>query len=180
MIKKEELISVGKFQKTHALKGELNMISDIDPDYYAGGNPMIVDYDGIFVPYFVESVRPKGSTSYLVKIKGVDSEAEASNFVNKEIYMLKKDAEDWIDEIIEERDALIGYIVVDSTTGTQLGEIEDVEDSTSNVLLIVKNKDGEELYIPFNEDFIVNMDEDNGIIEMDLPSGLLDINKNPK
>ena len=34
MIKEEDTIKIGKFQKTHALKGELNALLDIDPEYF--------------------------------------------------------------------------------------------------------------------------------------------------
>ena len=34
MIEKDELLPVGKFRRTHALKGELNATIDIDPDFF--------------------------------------------------------------------------------------------------------------------------------------------------
>ncbi len=61
MIKKEDIVEIGKFQKTHALKGELNALLDIDGDYAADGNALVVAVDGIYVPFYAESVRPKGS-----------------------------------------------------------------------------------------------------------------------
>lgn len=65
MIEEKDIKAIGKFQKTHALKGELNAILDIDSEYVSEGNAVVVDIDGIFVPFFASSVRPKGSTSYL-------------------------------------------------------------------------------------------------------------------
>lgn len=177
MINRDEITPVGKFQKTHALKGELNMISDIDPQYYLEGNPLIIDEDGILVPFFVESVRPKGSTSYLIKISGVDNENEASDFVNKEIYMLSKDADEWLEEELEESYEFLGYKIEDAGNGGKLvGEITGIEDSTSNVLFIVENPSGEEFFIPSSEDFIESIDDNQKIIRMRIPEGLLDIN----
>lgn len=176
MITEEEIISVGKFQKTHALKGELNMISQIDLEYYLQGNPLIVEYDGILVPYFVESVRPKGNTSYLVKLKGVDSEEEANIFVNETVYMLKKDADEWIEEDFMDKHELIGYQIFDAETGNNIGTIEDVEDSTVNILLIVKTADNQEIYIPLNEELVKEFLNEEKIIKMLIPDGLLNIN----
>lgn len=176
MIKEEEIITVGKFQKTHALKGELNMISEIDPAYFMEGNPMIVDHEGIYVPYYIESIRPKGSTSYLVKISGIDTEEAATQFVNKEINMLRKDADEWIELEDNEIFSFIGYRIIDSTSGAELGEIMDVDDSTPNVLFLVKTKNNEDIYIPANEDLILQIDEDEEYIKMKLPEGILDIN----
>lgn len=176
MILKEDLIKVGKFQKTHALKGELNMISDIDSEYFEEGNPMIVEYEGIPVPYYVESIRKKGSTSYLVKLEGVETEETASTFVNKEIMILKKDAEEWLGEEIYESDALTGYQVIDSDSKVKIGEIVDVDYSTANLLFIVENEEGDEIMVPANEDLILKIDDEAKSIIMKLPDGLINLN----
>ena len=176
MIKKDEIISVGKFQKTHALKGELNIILDIDPLYFKEGNPIIIEDEGIYVPYYVESVRPKGNTSYLIKIDGIDTEEEASRFVNKEVSMLRKDASEWIEEGEDEIEDLIGYKVINAENDAILGSVSAIDDSTSNVILIVEQEDESELYLPFNEDLIEEIDDDNQVIRMKIPDGLLEIN----
>ncbi|MCH5241680.1 MAG: 16S rRNA processing protein RimM [Muribaculaceae bacterium] len=177
MIKKEEIIKIGKFQKTHALKGELNMISNIDSDYFSYGNPLIIEYDGILVPYYAETIRPKGSSSYLIKISGIDSEDEAAQFVNKEIYILKKDAEDWLQEELIDSNELEGYKIIDSSSNEVVGIVDRVDDTTANLLFIVSTQNGEEIFIPANEDFIVDIDDENKIIIMNLPQGLIDLNK---
>ena len=176
MIKREELLPVGKFQKTHALKGELNMISELVPEYYSEGGPLIVNDDGIFVPYYVETIRPKGNISFLVKIKGVNSEEEASAFVNKEIFMLKKDCEKWLPEDYEDAEELIGYSVWDENSGERLGVIVNIDNSTPNILFIIEGDNEEELILPGNEDFITEIDDDKKEIRMNLPEGLREIN----
>lgn len=176
MITRDELYPAGKFQRTHALKGELNMILDLDPEYFLEGNPLIVDYDGIYVPYYIESIRKKGATSFLVKIQGVDSEAEASSFVNKEVFINKNNAEEWLEEELIEQDALVGYKVIDKSSGKEIGEIETVDDTTANLLFIIQTNEGDEIIIPANEDFISHIDDEKKTIEMLLPDGLLDIN----
>lgn len=177
MITRDDILIIGKFQKTHALKGELNMISDLDPEYFLEGKPMILDYDGILVPYYVESIRPKGSTSFLVKLEGIQSEEDASPFVNKEIGVIKKDAEEWLDDEIMDSNDLIGFVIIDSDTGNELGKISRIEDSTSNLLFIIETPEGEEIFIPANEDFILEIDEDEKFIKMNLPEGLIDLNR---
>lgn len=64
MITKDEISAVGTLQKTHALKGELNMLLDIDSEYLTSGNPAIIEIDGIYVPFYAESVRPKGASLF--------------------------------------------------------------------------------------------------------------------
>ena len=177
MIKEDDIIIIGKFHKTHALKGELNMISDIDPDFFLEGNPVIVEYDGILVPYYIETLRPKGSTSYLVKLDGINSEEEAGKFVNKEIGVLKKEAEDWLGEEIIESSDIIGFKIVDIDEKKDIGTIVDIEDTTQNHLFILKNHEGEEIFIPANEDLIKEINEEEKLIYMNIPEGLVDINK---
>lgn len=176
MIVREEIIPVGKFNKPHALKGELNMLLDIDPKYFEEGNPLIVDYEGIFVPYYLDSIRTKGKTSYLIKLSGVDSEEEATAFVNKDIYILKKDAEEWLDSDEIDSEDLIGFKVYDTISRKNIGEIIEIDDSTQNIVLILKSEAGEEIYVPANDDLIDDIDEENKLITMTLPEGLLDIN----
>lgn len=175
MIKTEDLVIVGKFQKTHALKGELNVILDIDPQYFLEGNPLIVEIEGINVPFYVDSVRKKGSTSYLVKIEGIENGEEAAEFVNKEISIRSEDAEEWLTEDILEENFLTGFTVVDDNTGKHVGKITGIEDSTANVLFIVEDEKGETIFIPANEDLITETDEGAKIIRMNLPEGLLNI-----
>lgn len=179
MINQTELKEVGKFQKTHALKGELNAILDIDPDYMTDGNAIVVEVDGIYVPFYAESVRPKGSHSYLVKLDGVDSEEDARPFVNKSIYAIRKEIQPYFDmaedEIIDEDD-LVGFTVVDNESGEEIGKIIHIDSSTENVLLVVETPDGDEVFVPAVDDFINEIGEDSRIIRVSLPDGLIDLN----
>ncbi|MCM1490599.1 MAG: ribosome maturation factor RimM [Muribaculum sp.] len=180
MITDGEISAVGKLQKTHGLKGELNMLLDITPEYFSSGNPAIIEIDGIFVPFYTESIRKKGSFSHLVKFEGIDSEFEAKKIVNKTIYALRNKLKEYIsdnfDEEVELLDDLVGWTIEDSETGV-VGSIVDIDTNTENELFIVQAPDGNTIYIPLTEDFIDEMDEENHIIRMTLPYGLTDLNK---
>lgn len=176
MIKSEEVVNIGKFQKTHALKGELNMISEINSDYFSTGKPLIVEVDGILVPFYIESDRPKGATTFLIKLQGINSEEEAREFVNKEVYALNSDIEEYLQEDFVDEFDLYDYKVIDILNGNEIGKVVGIEDSTSNEILIVEGEEDEELYIPFNEELIEEINEEEKIIKMKLPEGLLDIN----
>lgn len=179
MIKKEDLVEIGKFQKTHALKGELNAILDVEEDYLADGNPLMIEIEGIFVPFYAETVRQKGSTSFLVKLKGIDDVSAAEAMVNKAIYGRKKDLINYFDspeeEIMFDSD-LIGYEVTDTHSG-KIGKIVRIDDSTANVLAVVDRGEGKpEVFIPWNEDLIDEIDDDARSIVVTLPAGIVDLN----
>lgn len=181
MITKNEITAIGSFQRTHALKGELNAMLDIDADFlFTPDVPLIVEIDGIYVPFFAESVRPKGHFSSLVKLKGVDDVEEAKKFVNKEIYALSADLHHWAKEN-DDNDSddvyaneLIGYRLYDGDA--EVGEIIEVDDSTpGNPLFVVK--DGErEIMVPIAEEMITDIDYDHKILKMNLPEGLVNLN----
>lgn len=176
MILEKDLKDIGKFQKTHALKGELNALLDIDPVFFEDGNPLIVNIDGIYVPFYLKSYRTKGAVSYLLTLEGIDSETEAKKFVNATIYAAKEDLLDYYEEDdLEFADDLEGYKVIDSNHG-EIGEILYVEDSTDNVLLVVRSKEGKDIYIPYNDNFVSNINDDDKTVYVNLPDELLSLN----
>lgn len=181
MIEEKEILPIGKFFRTHALKGELNaVLDDYDPEILEQDYPIIVDMDGIFVPFYAESVRPKGTSACLIKLEDINDQERAKEFVNKQIYMLRKDLAEWLeveeDEVATEDD-LIGYDVSVEGDG-HIGKVYSIDSSTSNLLLLVAPEDGGDLiYIPLVENFIEIIDTDKKEIRLNLPEGIIDINK---
>lgn len=177
MIDKNELSSIGKFQKVHGLKGELNAVFEINPDYLLNDVPVIVEVDGLMVPFFITSIRPKGSTSYLIKLDGIESEKDASAFVNKELFSLSSDLKESGEDYFEFRNSFEGFSIIDSGSNKSVGTVIDIDDATSNILLIVDCGEEMPVYIPFSEDLIQEINENEKLIIMNLPEGLLDINR---
>lgn len=179
MITISEISAIGKLQKTHALKGELNLLLDIDEVYLTAGNPAIIEIDGIFIPFYADSVRPKGSCSFLVKFDGIDTEEKAKALINKTVYalrsMLKQYIEDNYEESIALYDELVGWTVVDDRLGV-IGIITNIDTNTINELLIVEDKNGNTVFIPFADDFIIEVNDAAQRIRMRLPDGIVDLN----
>lgn len=179
MISINEISAVGRLQKTHALKGELNLLLDIDAEYLTSGNPAIIEIDGIPVPFYADSVRPKGSCSYLVKFDGIDTEAKAKALINKTVYALRTKLKEYIednyDETVTLYDDLVGWTVEDIRLG-EIGSIIEIDTNTINELLIVEDKNGNSVFIPFTDDFIIEVNDDTKCIRMSLPDGIVDLN----
>ena len=68
-------------------------------------------------------------------------------------------------------DFFVGFRMKEVHHG-QLGEVTDVDTSTINTLFVVDYK-GEELLIPAQEDFIMDIDQKHKVITVNLPEGLL-------
>ena len=159
MIKLSEIAEIGRFNKPHGIKGEISVSvgGNIDLDDV---KCIIVRIEGIFVPFFINSVRPKTADTSLITIDGIDSEEKAQELTDEDgLY-----ASD-----------LIGYEINDITSGN-IGVIENINDSTQNILFIVRTPEGKELYIPVAEEFILSVDPDNGTVRTDIPIEILTLN----
>lgn len=177
MIRKEEISEAGRFNKPHGIKGEISATLDVDADL-SEVKCIIVNIEGIFVPFFATSVRPKTADTDLVTLEGVDSEEKARQFAGRPFYLLKTDIpEDDVDfsEGFYASD-LIGFTITDSVSGT-IGTVSDVNDRTDNVLFIVTSPSGREILLPVADKFIDSVDPDSRTVETSYPSEILELNK---
>ena len=173
MIRREELIKIGQFNKPHGVRGELSF-TFTDDVFDRGESPYIVCcIDNIFVPFFIEEYRFKTGTTALIKLVDVESDEAARDFTNLEVFYPKTYYVE-NDEEATPDDYFIGFTINDITHGT-LGEVTAIDDSTINVLFVVTTPDDRELLIPVQEAFVRAIDEEERIIHMDLPDGLLDM-----
>ena len=173
MIRREELIKIGQFNKPHGVRGEISFTFS-DDVFDRGESPYIVCcIDNIYVPFFIEEYRFKTGTTALMKLVDIDSDEAARDFTNLEVFYPKSHYIE-NDEEATPDDYFIGFTISDITYGT-LGEVTAIDDSTINVLFVVITPDERELLIPVQEAFVRAIDEEERIIHMDLPEGLLDM-----
>ncbi len=175
MIKDSEITEIGHLAKPHGINGEIVAITVLDADTILNLRCIILNIDGINVPFFLNSVRPKNYESVLISVDGITNEDMASTLCNNTIYALSTDIEpgDNSDEDgLYARD-LVGFSVVEN--GCQIGEIIDIEDSTENALFIVKRTNNNLTYIPIADEFIIDICTDSKTVIMDLPTGIMDL-----
>lgn len=173
MIRRDELIKIGRFNKPHGVHGEISM-TFTDDAFYRCDSPYIVSLvEGIFVPFFIEEYRFKNDSTALVKLCDVNNEVEAAAFTLLDVYYPKRYYTE-PDDTATPGDYFIGFAVVDGEKGA-LGTIVAIEDATANILFVVATPEGDELLIPAQEAFVESVDEDARVIHMNLPEGLLDL-----
>ncbi|MDR2145006.1 MAG: 16S rRNA processing protein RimM [Tannerella sp.] len=170
MIEKKDLRAVGRFTKPHGVKGEITLVTDFELPDSEEDTFIIVELDGVFVPFFMESWRTKNAGSVLVKFENMDSEREVKIFAGKSAYLLASMVEIDDENAVNQRD-FTGFSITDSQRQWQ-GEVIDYDDSTANCLLKVM-AEGRELIIPTA--FISRMDAEKRELEVSLPDGLLEI-----
>lgn len=176
MILEKDIIEAGKFNKPHGINGEISVtlyeyidLNDV--------KCIIMSIDGLFVPFFIKSVRVRNAETFLITIDGIDSEIKAQSFTNKPFYILQSDMPE-IDEGEEEGfylNDLVGYGVSDSNLG-YIGRVTDVNDQTENILLIIEREDGDEVYVPAVEEFITDINSETQLITTTLPKDMIELN----
>ena len=176
MITNSQISNIGKLVKPHGVNGEIVVTIDCDIDL-STVKCIIINIDGINIPFFISSIRPRGKESYLIMIDGINNEIDAALICGKSLHVLNNEIEDVEDEEggFYAND-LIGYNVYLSDYNSFIGEIIDIEDSTENALFIVKRSNNEIIYIPIVVDFIEKISTEASTIIMDLPIGLLELN----
>lgn len=175
MILRSEILEIGRLLKPHGVKGEIaaELYGDID---VTALKCVVVDVDGIFVPFFVESFRPKSHDTCLLKFDNPKSDNDVSLLAKKTLYALKDDVE--LDEDANEdgfyASDLIGY-KASTSDGQPMGTIVDINDDTDNILFIVESVSGDTFLVPVAMEFIHAIDRNKQIVELDLPEGLIDL-----
>ena len=177
MITRDELIAIGHYNKPHGVAGEISATLDVEWDLLRELSCLVSDIDGIYVPFFVNAIRPKSGDTVLLTIDGVGNEKDVARLVNRDIYALKREyRQESIDADADgyPLDFFIGFELRDSD-GSRVGNITDVDEQTENAIFII-DRDGTDLMVPATDDLIVEFDVDNKVMVMDLPEGVLDLN----
>ena len=172
MITQDEIIEIGNYNKPHGINGEISATFFCAPEDVTGFSCLISNIDGIYVPFFIEGSRIRNAQTLLLKIEGIKNEDEAKILSNHEIYILKKEYVAGDNDEIS-ADYFIGFTITDKNSGN-IGIIDDIDDSTENVLFIVRNQE-REILIPIADDYIYDIDYDGKIINMNLPKGMIEL-----
>lgn len=173
MILLSDLYPIGHVQKTHGIKGELSIVlnSDFeDLDFSC----FIFEMDGIFVPFFAGEWRFKTATTALLKLDGVNEEPQSRAFVGKTIFISKVEMPHNDTDGDVDIQFYTGYRLEDKVTGL-VGTIVSVDDSTENLLFEVQASD-KIVLIPAVDDWVVEIDDEQKILHVNLPEGLVQIN----
>lgn len=169
MIKAEEVYKIGRLGKAHGVKGEVSFLFDDDIFDRVDADYLVLDIDGILVPFFMEEYRFRSDTVCLVKFKGVDTQQRAQELTGCDVFFPRALAEEG-DEM-PSLASLVGFDIVNVSDGRTIGNIAAIDDSTVNILFELE--DG--MLIPANDDLIEVIDTEKQQIKMNLPSGLLEI-----
>ena len=169
MIKQEEVYRIGRLGKAHGIKGEVSFQFDDDIFDRVDAEYLMLEVEGILVPFFMEEYRFRSDTVALVKFCDVDTQQRASELTGCEVYFPRALADE--DEDNVSLAMLVGFDIIDAGTGSKVGTIAAVDDTTVNLLFELE--DGR--LIPASDDLISDIDMKQGEIRMNIPEGLLEL-----
>ncbi|MCH2215179.1 MAG: ribosome maturation factor RimM [Flavobacteriales bacterium] len=174
-ISHKDCFNLGHIAKTKGFKGELSLFLDVDnPNNYQTLDRVLIDLGGVLTPFFISSIRVKNNSFADLRLEGVENKDDAVRLSGKEVFLPMSDLPELPDDEYYLHD-LEGMEVIDFESGS-LGKVSRVIDHSNNPLLeIIKGKT--EILIPIHDEFIQTVDKKKLIIQVNLPEGLIEVNK---
>ena len=172
MIELSEVQRIGTIVKPHGVGGEMAVTVPASLDWTDDLDCLVCSMDGILVPFFLESIREKSSITILVKFEGYDTVEATSRFMGVTVYMPLRYVAEGDDEV-PSWSSFLDWKVVDSKAG-MLGAVHAVDDSTPNILFLVRDGERERI-IPANAEWITKVDRKNRTLYYKLPEGLAEL-----
>ena len=169
MIKPEEVYRIGRLGKAHGVKGEVSLQFDDDIFDRVDADYLVLEVDGILVPFFMEEYRFRSDSVALVKFCDIDTQERARELTGCDVFFPRALAAD--DEAPLSLNSLVGFDIVEAATGQTVGRIASIDDQTANVLFELE--DG--TLIPASDDLITDINQEQRTITTALPEGLLEL-----
>lgn len=169
MIKEENIYQIGRLGKTHGVRGEISFLFDDDVFDRVDADYLILKVDGIFVPFFIEEYRFKSDSNAIIKFEDIDTQERARELTGADVYFPRSLAEN--DDENLSWPVLVGFDIIEASSGRTIGRIASVDDSTLNILFCLD--DGR--LIPASEKLITAIDQQTRTLTMHIPEGLLDL-----
>ena len=173
-MQKKDCFLFGTVFKLHGYKGDVNIYNDDDiPFDFSTLDYFLIELNNELVPHFIEHAKATKPNVVLVKFEDIETEVTAKKILKRKVYLPKE----WLpktDEYEITEKTLIGYSVFDINIG-ELGEITYINSQTSQQLIYVE-KDGIEFCFPMHEQFVKGIDPKEGVMQVEIPEELLDLN----
>lgn len=169
----EDLLQVGIITSTHGVRGEVKVYPTTDdPRRFRRLREVVLDTGREKLNLEIEGVK-FFKQFVILKFKGLDNINDIEKYRQKSLYVTRKNA------VRLQRDEyfiadLIGLKVQDED-GAELGTVKDVIETGANDVYEVQMEDGRSLLLPAIKQCILNVDVENGMMQVHVLEGLLDL-----
>ena len=169
----ENMLRVGVITSPHGIKGEVKVFPTTDDaKRFKELKKVILDTGKEYIPMEIEHVK-FFKNMVILKFKGYDNINEIEKYKSRDLLITRDQAVDLEPDEYFITD-LIGLTVV-SDQGAELGTLKDVLETGANDVYVVAMKDGKELMLPAIGDCILNVDLEQGRMEVHVLEGLMDL-----
>jgi len=166
-------LRIARVLKSYGTEGEILVgFRDIGPEDLNLEEPVFIYFDGLPVPFFIESFQTRGSSRALMRITGIKNLEDAEEIAGCDVFAKPSAINDYQDEDdgLSAED-LVGWELLDEN-GTKLGKVTGYEPIPGNPCLYVETSSGTAM-VPLHEDLIVDIDEETLRISLRIPEGLI-------
>ena len=174
------MLQIAQVLKSNGTYGELVLgFREIAPEDINLQEPVFIIFDGLPVPFYIESFTKRGNTKALVRLTDICSQEDVEEIAGKAVYV----EDESLPEMSLEEDgfaALVGWMLLtpvgevstEDFEVAEVGEITDFIDIPNNPCIEVETENGA-VMIPLHEDLILSVDPEYQEIIMQIPAGLI-------
>ena len=168
---KKNYLPAGRITTTHGIKGEVKVYPEVDdPDRFSLFKEVYLRSGSKLVPVEIENVKFFKKT-VILKFKGIDDINDAVKYRDYEVMARRED----IAELSEDQyfDADILGLLVQDSSGSELGSVSQVLHGSGNDVYVIKNGTGKEIMIPAVKRFVTSVDIEKGRMTVNPLPGML-------
>lgn len=170
----DECYQLGYIVKPHGLKGELQVLLDVDyPEEYGTLESVFVLKGQQLIPFFIDSISLNGEKA-IIGFEDIESLDAALPLKGCELYLPLNTLPELEGDGFYFHE-LTDFRLVDDVTRQEIGRIENVIDANNQTLLSVIHQSGKEILIPLSDELVNKLDREGEKLYMSLPEGLIDI-----
>jgi 16S rRNA processing protein RimM len=169
-------LTVGRVVKAHGVTGEIVVeVRTDDPEarFAPGAALRAKASDHHERNYVVQAVRAHGNR-VLMRLEGV-ADRDAADALRGSLFVIDSGDLPPIDEPDTYYDHQLEGLLVRTTAGRNIGTVAEVLHTAAGELLAVNRGQAGELLVPFVSAIVTSVSLDSGIVEIDPPEGLLEL-----
>ena len=172
-MQKKDCFYLGKIVRKYSFKGELLIKLDTDqPEIYKNLDAVFIFVGNSLIPFFIERSQLHKSDLLRVKFEEISTEEDAIALLKSDVYLPL--------ELLPKLEGnkfyfheVIGFIIKDVNFGN-VGIIKSINDTTSQALFEI-DRNGVEILIPINDEFIKEVNRETKTIIVETPEGLIEL-----
>lgn len=174
----DDCYQLGYIIKPHGLKGELQILLDVDsPAEYENLESVFVRQGQQLVPFFIEDLNVRADKA-IMALDEVQSFEKAQTLKGAELYLPLSvlPEPDQNEFYLHEID---GFKVINQN-GLTIGEIRNAVESGPQLILVVEDNNGVEILLPYIQSLLIKLDRVNQEMHLQVADGLIDVYTNPE